>query len=135
MKIYIICSKSFYDELKVIKEFLINKGYEVIMPNTYNKPNIVDETLKKGDLEYSKLIKKLFQLSEDTIKEVDAVLCINNRKNNIDNYIGGATFIELYEAFKNNKKIYLYHDIPNNILYDEILGMNPIVINEDLGMI
>lgn len=57
------------------------------------------------------------------------------KKNNIENYIGGATFIELYEAFKNNKKIYLYHDIPKGMLFDEIASFEPIVINENLDLI
>ena len=55
--------------------------------------------------------------------------------NQFKNYIGGATFLELYEAFMNNKKIYLYHDIPEGMLFDEISGFDPIIIHEDLGMI
>ena len=79
--------------------------------------------------------KALFKKSEEKIKSVDAVLCINLRKHNVDNYIGGATFIEIYEAFKNNKKIFLYHDIPKGMLYDELAGFDPIIINEDLDLI
>lgn len=74
-------------------------------------------------------------MSEEKIKSVDAILCINFEKHNILNYIGGATFIEIYEAFKNNKKIFLYHDIPKGILYDEITGFDPIIINENLDLI
>lgn len=84
---------------------------------------------------HAKLVQKLFKMSEEKIKSVDAVLCINFEKNNIENYIGGATFIEIYEAFKNNKKIYLYHDIPKGMLFDEIASFEPIVINENLDLI
>ncbi len=38
------------------------------------------------------------------------------KKNNIENYIGGATFIEIYEAFKNNKK-YIYIMIFQKVCY------------------
>ena len=56
-------------------------------------------------------------------------------KNGKKNYIGGATFIEIYEAFMKNKKIYLYNDIPEGMLYDEISGFSPIVINGDLNLV
>ena len=135
MKIFIISSASFYDKIAPIKEYLEIKGFELVMPNTYNTPNLEKEVWKKGFKAHAELEKELFKLSEEKIKNVDAVLCINFEKHNIENYIGGATFIEIYEAFKNNKKIYLYHDIPKGILYDEIAGFDPIIINENLDLI
>ena len=77
----------------------------------------------------------MFRLSEQRIKEVDAVLVLNFDKNGKKNYIGGATFIEIYEAFMKNKKIFLYNDIPEGMLYDEIQGFSPIVIHGDLSLI
>jgi len=135
MKIFIISSASFYDKIAPIKEYLEIKGFELVMPNTYNTPNLEKEVWKKGFEAHAELEKELFKLSEEKIKNVDAVLCINFEKHNIENYIGGATFIEIYEAFKNNKKIYLYNDIPKGILYDEIAGFDPIIINENLDLI
>lgn len=135
MKVFIISSASFYDRILPIKEYLESKNIEVILPNTYDNPNLEKEVWEKGFKEHAKLEKELFKMSEEKIKMVDAVLCINFEKNNIDNYIGGATFIEIYEAFKNNKKIYLYHDIPKGMLYDEIAGFDPIIINENLDLI
>lgn len=135
MKIFIISSASFYDKISPIKEYLINKGHEVLLPNTYDNPNLEKETWKKGFKAHAELEKELFKMSEEKIKSVDAVLCVNYEKHNIQNYIGGATFIEIYEAFKNDKKIYLYHDIPKGMLYDEIAGFEPIEINENLDLI
>lgn len=135
MKIVIISSASFYDRLAPIKEYLETKGFEILMPNTYETPNLEKETWKKGHKAHADLIKELFYLSEQKIKSVDAVLCVNYEKHGISNYIGGATFIEIYEAFKNNKKIYLYHDIPEGMLYDEIAGFDPIIIHENLDLI
>ena len=135
MKIFVISSASFYDKIPPIKKYLENKGFELLMPNTYDNPNLEKEFWEKGFTEHAKLVKELFKLSEEKIKNVDAVLCVNYEKHGIENYIGGATFIEIYEAFKNNKKIYLYHDIPKGMLYDEIAGFNPIVINENLDLI
>lgn len=135
MKLFIITSTSFYDKIAPIKEELENRGFELVMPNTYDFPNLVKETWEKSFLEYAQLKQKLFKKSEENIKNVDAVLCLNFEKNNVKNYIGGATFIEIYEAFKNNKKIYLYHDIPEGLFYDEIAGFEPIILNENLDLI
>lgn len=135
MKLFLIASTSFYDKIAPIKEKLENKGFELVMPNTYNNPNLVKKTWEKSFTEYAKLKQELFKESEEKIKSVDAVLCINYEKHGIENYIGGATFIEIYEAFKNNKKIYLYHSIPKGILYDEIVGFEPIILNENLDLI
>ena len=135
MKIFIISSASFYDKIPPIKNYLEKKGFEVLLPNTYDNPNEEKEAWEKGYKAHAELEKALFKKSEEKIKSVDAVLCINLRKHNVDNYIGGATFIEIYEAFKNNKKIFLYHDIPKGMLYDELAGFDPIIINEDLDLI
>jgi hypothetical protein len=34
--------------------------------------------------------------------------------------LGGATFLEMYDAFRLNKQIFLYNDIPEGMLYDEL---------------
>ena len=53
----------------------------------------------------------------------------------LKNYIGGATFLEMYDAFRLGKKIFLYNEIPNGMLFDEIEGFNPIIINGNLDII
>jgi len=135
MKIFIISSATFYEKIEPIKLELENMGHTIILPNSYDNPNLEKEAWEKGFEVHAELEKELFKMSEEKIKNVDAVLCINYEKYGIENYIGGATFIEIYEAFKNNKKIFLYHDIPQGILYDEIAGFDPIVLNEDLSII
>ena len=81
----------------------------------------------------------MYKQSENTIKKMDAVLVLNldKEKNGklLKNYIGGATFLEMYDAFRLGKKIYLYNDIPDGMLYDEIEGFGPIIINGDLDQI
>ena len=44
-------------------------------------------------------------------------------------------FLEMYDAFRSNKKIFLYNDAPDGILKDGIMGFDPIIINEDLNKI
>lgn len=41
----------------------------------------------------------------------------------------------MYDAFRLGKKIFLYNDIPTGMLYDEIEGFNPIIINGNLELI
>jgi hypothetical protein len=135
MKIFIISSASFYNKIEPIKNELESKGYIIYLPNTYDNPDLEKEAWKKGFKAHAELVKEMFKKSESIIKKVDAVLCVNYEKHRIENYIGGATFIEIYEAFKNNKKIFLFHDIPKGMLYDEIAGFDPIVLNENLSII
>ena len=132
MKVFIVCSKAFFKDIKEIKEFLENKGYEVFVPHTYLNPTKEDEIRKMGSKSHAKFKASMFKLSEERIKEVDAILVLNFKKHGIENYIGGSTFLEMYEAFKGGKKIYLYNPIPEGLLYDEINGFEPIIINGDL---
>lgn len=73
--------------------------------------------------------------SQDVISENDAVLVLNFDKNGQQNYIGGATFLEMYDARRMGKKIYLYNDIPSGMLTDEIKGFEPVIIRQNLELI
>ena len=102
------------------------------MPNCFDDPTTEDKFRNLGDKEHAEFKAKMFRQSEAAIRENDAVLVINYEKNGIDNYIGGATFLEMYDAFRLNKKIFMINPIPNGILRDEIEGFNPILIGGDL---
>ena len=133
MKILIICSKKFYPEIKNIKKKLEKMGHEISLPNSYEDPEAEERSWYMGI--HSEFKKRMFNQSRYTIEQMDAVLCLNFDTEGHKNYIGGATFLELYEAFMNNKRIYLYHDIPDGMLFDEISGFDPVIIQEDLGLI
>lgn len=62
-------------------------------------------------------------------------MTLNFEKNGTPNYIGGATFLELYDAYVLEKKIYLWNDILEGILYDEIHGFGPAILYGDLSKI
>lgn len=139
MKIFVICSKRFYSSIPTIKEELEKKKIEVFLPNCYDDPATEERMWGLGLEEHQKFKADMYKQSEELIKNMDAVLVLNFDKN-IDgkiekNYIGGATFLEMYDAFRLNKKIYLYNDIPEGMLYDEIQGFGPIVINGDIEKI
>ena len=133
MKILLICSKAFYGKLLEYKQNLENLGHEVFMPNCWDCPET--EAKFRGTPEHHIFKAKMFKQSEETIKSVDAVLVLKFNKNGQENYIGGATFLEIYDAFRMNKKIYFVNDIPNNMLKDELIGFNPTIIGDDLEKI
>jgi len=132
LKILIICSKAFYDRIPDIKNRLEANNHTIYLPNCYDNPGMEAEMRNLGKDEHSKFKAKMFKQSEDLINQMDAVLVLNFNKNGIENYIGGATFLEMYDAFRMNKKIFLYNSIPEGMLKDEIIGFNPILINGDI---
>lgn len=135
MKILIICSKAFYKDIAPIKEKLEKEGHVVELPNSYYEPDVEEKSWKLGQKEHAEFKARMIRMSEERIATMDAVLTLNFDKNEKKNYIGGATFIEIYEAFRKNKKIYLYNEIPEGMLYDEISGFSPIVIKGDLSLV
>jgi diphthamide synthase subunit DPH2 len=133
MKIFLICSKAFYGKLKEIKEILENNGHEITLPNCYDCPQT--EAKYRGTDEHAKWKASMIKHSEEVIRSVDAVLVVNYDKNGQKNYIGGATFLEIYDAFRLNKKIFFMNDLPEGMLKDELIGFNGVVINEDLSRV
>lgn len=139
MKILIICSKRFYGNIPNIKNELEKNKIEVFLPNCYDDPKTEEKMWKLGKEEHQKFKAKMYKQSEETIKNMDGVLVLNFDKNangKIEkNYIGGATFLEIYDAFRLNKKIYLYNEISEGMLFDEIQGFAPTIINGDLSKV
>ena len=127
MKILIICSKAFYKDIAPIKEKLEKMGHVIELPNSYYDLDAEKESWDLGEKEHAEF--------KERISTMNAVLTLNFDKNGKKNYIGGATFLELYEAFMENKKIYLYNDIPEGMLFDEISGFSPVVINGNLELV
>ena len=108
MKIQIVCSASFYSKIEDIEKELIKQGHTVNMPNCYEDSDIDYE--KMTEKEYLEFFKKMYHESREKISKVDAILVLNYDKEKngkiLSNYIGGSTFLEMYEAFMQNKKIY-----------------------------
>lgn len=139
MKVLIICSKQFYPKIEKIKEKLERNNIEVFLPNCYNEPETEEKMWDLGKKAHQEFKAKMYKQSENTIKNMDAVLVLNYDKEKngkiYKNYIGGATFLEMYDAFRLGKRIYLINDIPEGILFDEIDGFNPIILNENIHLI
>lgn len=138
-KIFIACSKHFYNRIPKIKQQLEFMGYEVILPNFYETP-MIEEEIKQNltKEEHIEFCKKSFLESQNKAKDSDAILVLNFEREKFNpifncnlknpNYIGGATFLEMYDAYLNGNEIFVYNEIPKDdtlsgILHDEIEGI------------
>ena len=135
MKIFIACSKYFYPEIKRVARILQGAGHQVSYPNSYDDP-FAEERLKAIGMEDHVKWKSMMMWRDDeNIEPQDAILVLNFEKKGIPNYIGGATFLEVYTAWKMRKKIFFYNPLPNCSFSDELKGINPVVINGKLEKI
>lgn len=135
MKLFICCSKHFYGKVAQIKENLEKAGHIITLPNSYDYPLKEEEMKNLGEEPHNKWKSEMIKLQEIKIKDAEAVLILNFDKEDMKNYIGGSTFLEIFKAWELNKRIYLYNSIPKGILTDEIMSFNPLVINQDLSKI
>lgn len=141
MKITICGSMSFAREMIDFKKQLELKGFEVATPEKVEDylSKELQNKVSDGSLEGAQrkidndFIKKHYR----EIEKADTVLIINKDKNGIKNYIGGNSFLEIGFAYVLNKEIYLLNEIPNEqkIFYQEIVAMQPIVLNGDINKI
>jgi hypothetical protein len=133
-KIMICCSANFYDKVKEISDYLLKQKYEIVYPNGYDEIRNYGNTLQ----EKSDVKKSLYLESREKIKTVDEIIVLNynKTKNNVvfKNYIGPATFLEMYETFIENKIIYLLNEMPDesNIFYDDIKIMMPKLLHGNI---
>lgn len=67
------------------------------------------------------------------IKRGDSILVLNYEKSGKKGYIGGAVLAEMAVAFFLKKPIYILNPIDESVSYkEEILGMQPVMLNGDL---
>jgi predicted RNA-binding protein with PUA domain len=78
---------------------------------------------------------KLVRRHIANIEKASVVLVANFDKNGIENYIGGNVLLEMGAGFVFEKPIYLLNPIPGQDNYEEILALEPIVIDGDLSRI
>ena len=135
MKIFIACSKYFYDRIMPIKEELEKRGHEIALPNCFDNPFEEERFKQMSAKEHIKWKAMMMRKDKDNIEPQDAVLILNFEKKGIPNYIGGATFLEVYKSWELGKKIFFYNPLPNCSFTDELIGINPIIINGNLNLL
>lgn len=132
MKIAICGSMCFGKEMLELKKSLESNGHKVIVPeNTEAYANGTIEIENKWEKIELDVIKSYFK----KIKKQDAIIVMNIDKNNIKNYIGGNSLIEIAFAHVLDKKVFLLNSVPKLNYSDEIEAMNPIILNGDINLI
>ncbi len=148
MKIVVCGSIEFTPKIKEVVDKLTERGHEVEIPLTSQR--IIDGELtldgfmreknENGDNAFRRSVMR--KIKDDVIKryyniikESDVILILNYEKKGIAGYIGGNTFLEMGFAHVLNKKIFLLNPIPEMGYKDEIVAMQPIVLNGDLNKI
>lgn len=132
MKIFVCASKHFYPQAKSIIEKLQGLGHTVTPPNSFDDPGQESRMQAREADEYIKWKANMFLESINHAKRNDAILVLNFEKEGKKNYIGGATFLEIFKAWELGKKVFLYNPIPEGMLADELVGMNPVILNGNL---
>lgn len=143
MKIYVLGSNSFVEEMVRTKDRLCELGYEGWIHEDYEmavKEGRVEKLLRaaEGAGEHASVKREndYLRVHYRHICESDAVLFVNMEKNGIENYIGGNVLIEMGQAFVNDKIIFLLNELPTELPYvAEIECMDPICLQGDLGNI
>lgn len=139
-KIITICSSaSFYKEVLEIEKELKKLGFKVKIPHTANKMkrsgnfNVEDyKTWYKNGADYKKKTKLMNQHFKK-VMQADAILVVNNEKRGISGYIGGNVLMEMTLAYHLKKKIFIWNEVASDLqIEEEIRGVNPIFINQDL---
>jgi len=135
MKIFVCCSKHLYHKIPIVKEQLEKLGHEITLPNSYEEPLKEEEIKKLSQKEHSAWKGAMLKKQIVKVMDNDAILVLNFDKNSQKNYIGGATFLEMFKAWELGKKLFLFNEVPDGILRDEIIGFSPIILNGDLSKI
>lgn len=139
MKIMLIGSMKFAQEMLDIKEQLKKIGHDSYLPVGMGS-HLKDKTFvdRLGDnLEW--VIKEdIMWKNFDQVAKSDAILVVNNTRNNVDGFIGISALMEMAIAFYLKKKIYILNPYPpfeNHRWAQEVACMQPTVLNGDLAKV
>jgi len=132
IKIAISGSMLFSKEMLKKKTELEKLNHKVTIPK--NAKEFAENKIEVED-KWKKLEIDAIRSYFNEIKKCDSILVLNITKNNIENYIGGNSLIEIAFAHVLKKKIFLYNPAPKMSYTDEIISMKPIIINQDIKKI
>ncbi len=132
----------FYEEMVALEGRLESLGHEVRLPPHEVKGKDGEPISVK---EYYRIRKEVpsepwvWERKKEAILDHfqkvewgDAVLVLNKKKNGVSGYIGANTLLEMGLALFLGKRIFLQNPVPELPYTEEILGMNPEVINSNL---
>jgi hypothetical protein len=110
-------------------------GHTVTLPNNFDDPTREDRVKADGEDSYTEWKAEMLRRQAEKVAANDAVLVVNVDKDTQPNYLGGATFLEVFKAWELNKHIYFLNPLPVGMLHDELRAMSPVVIHGDLSLL
>lgn len=129
-KLLIHASLDFVDKMINVKNH-VEKNFlncKIILPELTRYQHIRD--VEGDDKTFTKIKNRLTIQNMQNVEVCDILLILNYSHRNIENYVGGNSFIEMCIAFYLKKPIYLLNDIPENMPYtEEIKSFFPQVIH------
>lgn len=136
MKIVICGSMKLSKKMLELRNELVKFGHEVVLPRH------TEEYAEMNTLEHVHNESVKNKINNDLIRDYyneialnDSVLIVNSDLNGVKGYIGGNSFLEMGFAHVLNKKIFLLNEIPEIIYRDELIAMQPVILNEDISKI
>ena len=146
MKICVCGSIAFYDEMATVKLELEQLGHEVYIPHSEFTDGTGKTMAIKDAYKFRQTATReqawVWKEKNDAIWEhfrkvewADAILVLNYEKKGVAGYVGANTLIEMGLAMYLRKKMFLLNAVPEQSSTEEILGMQPIVLDGDLTRI
>lgn len=121
MKIFLLGSKTVYPLIRKVADVLTSAGNEVVFPNCFDCPE--EESSHYGKPDYSEWKSARYAESRTKVAESDCVLVCNYPSKGNQGYIGGATLLEMYDAWQLGKPVYILFDPTDSPVKDEALGL------------
>lgn len=146
MRICVCGSIAFYDEMQAAQRQLEALGHEVLIPHAEfthsdGRPMAIKDAYKNrqtASRSEARVWREKRNAIEGHFKKVewsDAILVLNYEKKGVAGYVGANTLIEMGLALYLKKKIFLLNPVPEQGPVEELLGMEPIVLDGDLTRI
>ncbi|MBI4020609.1 MAG: hypothetical protein HY369_00030 [Candidatus Aenigmarchaeota archaeon] len=139
MNILICGSIAFSKEMQEAKAVLEMAGHAAVLPRSAELGQGKDfsSTLRATDLDaFFRLKAERMREHFAKIRSADAILVLNYDKPGKPAYIGPNTFLEMGVAFDLGKRIFVLHTLPEqDNAYEELLAMDPVVLDGDLSRI
>ena len=139
MKIMLVGSMKFVHDMVAAKKKLDELGHQAFVP-IGSEPHLTDDGFVENlddNLAFC-IENNIMKRNFDLVRESDAILVLNKRRNEIDGYIGISALMEMAVAHHLNKKIFLLNDVPDHSQHrwaQEVRIMQPTVVNGDLTRI
>lgn len=131
-----ICgSMKFANKMQEWKNKLTERGFNVFNPGGILNLTGYKEARSSEESAQRKIENNYIRAHHNLIKQSEGILVLNYDKDDIKNYIGGNSLMEMGFAFTLNRDIFLLNPIPEISYKAEISAMTPIVINENCDSI